>query len=299
LQALATEPDNLPAFVPQTGGATYLWMLMAAYGVLPYDHRVDPPTLDLEDPVTRDTLRQVLDLARDGYIQYQELAGFGGGGGMINNESPIYTDTLSVESWRMRYRNDPDMVGPSYRLTTYPTGSTFTPMSYSLGAVYIDDNSLNVEACYRWATTIGQHPELLSGIPARMSQLDDPALAAALGDDVMNLYRVYADKLAQPNVIVFGRYGVTSTYRGAFIEQRWVNRAFDRYVLEDADLDTELDQSAADIATFRQCLENVPDYTTLGADATSEEQMALFRQLADCAIAVDEMLAEMFVFPED
>lgn len=298
LEAIGTIPDGLPAFVPNFGGATYLSLLMAAYGAIPYDDRTNPPTLNFNDPATIEGMRQVLDLAKAGYIDYQELADMGGGFFSSGNTAPIMTDSLSAGNWRLLNRGEPQMADDPYLLTTYPIGSQYTPLSYSVGSAFIADTAVNPEACYRWISTLAQHPNLLIGMPARRSQLSDPTLAAALGDNVIALYEQYSTYLDDPNAIVFARYG-SSSYRGAWMEQRWLYRVFDRYVLENGDLEADLVQLEADIAMYRECLANVPEYSTLGADATEEEWMALQRQIAECAIAIDPSARQYYSYLYD
>jgi hypothetical protein len=272
---------------------------MAAYGAIPYDHRTNPPTLNFSDPATIDAMRQVLDLAKGGYIDYQELAnssgGFFGGG----NEVPIMPDNLNAGNWRLMNRSEPEMADDPYLLTTYPVGSQYTPLAYSVGADYIADTAVNPEACYRWISTLAQHPDLMMAMPAHRSQLSDPALAAAVGDDVLALYQQYDALLQDPNVIVFGRYGYSSSYRGAWMEQRWLNRVYDNYVLEDGDLEADLAQLESDVAVYRECLANVPEYSSLGEDATEEEWAALNHQVADCAIAIDPTAEQFYNFGEE
>ncbi|HEX2621914.1 MAG TPA: extracellular solute-binding protein, partial [Phototrophicaceae bacterium] len=78
LHGLLDQETN-PVFASETYGNTYLLMLIAAYGGLPYDYQTIPPTVNLTDPATVAAIRQVLDLARSGYIGYQSLAGISGG----------------------------------------------------------------------------------------------------------------------------------------------------------------------------------------------------------------------------
>ncbi len=63
--------DTDPApFQPNDPSGSYLLMLIAAFGGLPIDYRTDPPTINFTDAATVDAIRQVLDLAKDGYIAY-------------------------------------------------------------------------------------------------------------------------------------------------------------------------------------------------------------------------------------
>src|SRR5258708_40316927 len=69
---------------------------MAAFGGLPHDFRTNPPMINYTDPKTLDAIKQALDLAKAGYIQYNELGSLtGGGGGRIPN-ADIVTQNLNA-----------------------------------------------------------------------------------------------------------------------------------------------------------------------------------------------------------
>src|SRR5579859_4512934 len=79
LKALKINPTDNPPFVGTNGG-THLLMLIASFGALPIDFRTNPPTVNFTDPKTVDAIKQVLDLAKNGYIQYSALGNIAGGG---------------------------------------------------------------------------------------------------------------------------------------------------------------------------------------------------------------------------
>jgi ABC-type glycerol-3-phosphate transport system substrate-binding protein len=74
LQALKDLTGDSAPFVPRTFGNTHLLLLIAAYGGLPLDYRTNPPTVNFTDPDTVAAIQQVLDLARNGYMEYNPLA---------------------------------------------------------------------------------------------------------------------------------------------------------------------------------------------------------------------------------
>ncbi|MDQ7036629.1 MAG: extracellular solute-binding protein, partial [Anaerolineae bacterium] len=80
LRTLRFDANDPAAFESQTGG-TYTLSLVAAYGGLPMDYRTSPPTVDFTTEANVNAIRQVLDLAKDGYINYSPLAAGGGPGG--------------------------------------------------------------------------------------------------------------------------------------------------------------------------------------------------------------------------
>jgi ABC-type glycerol-3-phosphate transport system substrate-binding protein len=297
LRRLRPDPNDPAPFQPREFGGNYILMLTAAFGGLPIDYRTMPPTYDLTNPATVDAMRQVLDLAKDGYIEYNELAtlgggGFGGGGPM---EIPIYNETLNQFSFqRLQFSLENEEQDP-YRLTTFPRGTQYTPVTYTIGTAYISASTPHPDACYRWITTIAQHPELFNAMPVRQSQLQNTETNAALGLDLSSFYLSFDALLRGPNVIEFPSSFDGSASPGAFITQLWVNRVMDRYVLQDADLETELADAARYINEYTTCTADIPPFDPNNY-ATQAEQIDYFRQFTRCAVAIDPELTS--VFPE-
>lgn len=274
-----------PVFISGTYGNTYLLMLMAAYGGLPYDYRTTPPTVNLTDPATVDAVRQVLDLAKAGYIGYQELSGRGAFT-LDAKTSPLSDDVFSLSSFRLMNRANPDGQD-GYRLANYPQGSQYTPMAFGVGAGYIQSNAQSPEACYNWIVQLAKRPDLLGGMPARISLVNDPTLNAAQGDDVTAFYQTFVATIQRPDTVVFpSQYGAADNDFGSYLEPLWLNRVFDRYVSGDGDLATDLAEAQTFIDGYRACAGGItisnPNFM-----ATQEEINGYYRQFGDCAIAVD------------
>jgi ABC-type glycerol-3-phosphate transport system substrate-binding protein len=304
LEVLHIDPEDAPPFVPQGFGSTDLLLLMAAYGGVPLDFATTPPTINYTDPTTIDAIRQVLDLAKAGYIQYNELTNFTGGGGGPA-DAPILTDMLNAMNWRLQNLIDPDAVVDSefvdpYRLTTYPTGNQFTPISFDIGTAYITANAENPEACYRWISTLAQHPEVFSAMPARRSLLDASNLTMSQGQDLVEVYRLLDGLMQQPNALVFPSQfsGGGDNTPNAFIVQYWLNRAFDRYVLEDADLEIELADAEANALTYLECAATIPPFDPALYESQAE-QIEFYQQFGECATAIDPSLEPLFGFGEE
>ncbi|MEO8608514.1 MAG: extracellular solute-binding protein [Chloroflexota bacterium] len=298
LQSLRGVMDDAkdPVFAPESFGNTYLLMLIAAYGGIPYDYRTNPPTMNFTDPATVDAIRQVLDLAKDGYIGYQKLAGnnsyFGGG------DAPIIDDTLSTSSWRLQNRtSNADTAGPSdpHHLTNFPRGDHILPVAYGVGAAYIQNHAQNPEACYNWIVKIASRPDLLAGMPVRMSQLNDPTITASQGDDVTALYQGFAKTFQDPNAVAFpGQFGGSGGFN-SYVEPVWLNKAFDNYVLEDGNLESDLAEAQTMAMAYRDCASVIPDPDP-DQLTTPEESMAYYRQYTDCAIKIDPSMKDTFSF---
>ena len=72
--------------------------------------------------------------------------------------------------------------------------------------------------------------------------------------------------------------------------QYFLNRAFDRYVLDNADLDAELKQAETFATAYQGCIATIPPNTA----TTPQEQHTYFKQFTDCAIKVDPSLKSVF-----
>ncbi len=253
----SASPDKSP-FAPQAVGGTYLLLLTAAYGGLPIDYRTNPPTFNFTDANAVTALQQVLDLAKDGYLKYSELAGsglvsFGGAGGA--ETAAIYTQAFNGFSFGAATGSEDN----PYRLTNYPTGSDFNGATYSIGTAYVSATSQNPEGCYRWLSTLSRHPELLTGMPARLSLLDDPAVTATQKPDETAFYQQFAALLQNPNTISFPSL-LSSASPSTFLIQRWIDKAFDNYVLRDGDLSADLQTAQTFVEAFVECTANLsPD----------------------------------------
>ncbi len=288
VKALKLDPKDPPPFeAPNTGGA-HMLMLIAAYGALPLDYRTDPPMINFTDPATVDAIRQVLDLAKNGYLKYEALGSLTGARFFGNNQmtAPLYTDTLSLFSFRPNANDTPS----AYKPTTYPKGSKFAALSYNIGTVYISGKSKNPEACYRWISTVAKHSELFSQMPARRSLLNDPALASAQGADLVALYNDVANLLQDPNTI-----SIPSQFAGGaspigFLLQHWLYEAFDKYVLNGGDLEAALKDAETISKGFQECAVNLPPL-----DASDMQKARDYiKAFGDCAVKVDPKLKTLF-----
>jgi ABC-type glycerol-3-phosphate transport system substrate-binding protein len=287
LKVLKIDPKDPPPFVGANTGGVHILMLVAAYGALPLDYRSDPPVINYTDPATVEAIRQVLDLAKQGYIKYDALASLTGGGFSFGQQNaPIFTDSLSIFTFGLGNASTPQ----TYKPTTYPRGSKYAAISYNISTAYISANSKNPEACYRWISTVAKHPELFSAMPVRRSQLSDPNLAQMQGADIVGLYGEFDALLKDPNTI-----SIPSQFSGGasptgFLLQYWLYEAFDSYVLKDGDLDAGLKDGEAKAKAFQECAVNLPPL-----DASSmEKQREYIKAFGECATKVDPKLKPLF-----
>ncbi len=277
-------------FVPRSFGNSHLLMLIAAYGGLPFDTRTSPQVVNFTAPETIDAIRQVLDLAKDGLMAYNGLAETGGGGLRIivggPGETPtaLYTELFSGRGPGARIvdANGDTSVNPN-PLVTFPTGSR-AALSYELGAFYISASSLQAEACYRLITHLAGYPELYAGIPAQRSDID----AAAQDSAEAAFYHAFDALMQQPDTVtiptVFGGGSPVS-----ILQYYWLNRAADRYVLEDADLVVELTTAEQMTREYLSCVDAIPAFSP-----DLQDFQTYVQQFTDCAVQVDPAAAAVF-----
>ncbi|GAB4517581.1 MAG: hypothetical protein OHK0046_24280 [Anaerolineae bacterium] len=293
-----TPPQDQPQFVvfqPETFNNTYILMLAAAFGGLPYDYRTEEPTVNLTDPLALEAVRQTLDLAREGIIAYQELDTNGGGGFMMGGAA-ITSDSFNTFSFRLQQRDNENISGGLDQLTLYPSGSQYIPVAYDLGVAYINATAKSPEACYAFIKMMAERPELFSGVPVRQSQIDDPSIASVQGEDVAEMFRRLAEQITAPDAIEFpGPYGSATGSLGSYVEQTWLNRAFDAYVLEDVPLETALTEAEESILAYRECTSTIPEQDITQIE-DPEASMLYFRQFIDCAVAISPELRETYSF---
>jgi ABC-type glycerol-3-phosphate transport system substrate-binding protein len=301
LKALKLQPTDPAPFRSGSPGDTYLLMLMAAYGGLPIDYRTNPPTLNFTDQNNAQAIQQVLDLAKAGYLDYGALTARGDVvifSGSTQQQADIYSQALNAFGFGLRFRaggnNNRNQNGnattttDTYMLTTYPKGSQFGAATYNLGTGYISATSQNPEACYRWLNTVAHHPDLFSAMPARRSLFDDPTVTGSETPDAIAFYKEIDAVLQDANTITF-----PSIFGGAsaadFLTRRWLDEAFDSYVLKDGDLTSGLSDAQTYATTYQQCTANIPPF-----DPSTENQRSYRQQIMACATKADPNAAALF-----
>ncbi len=288
LRTFKAEREDEAPFRSSSSEGTYLLMLIAAYGGVPLDMRTTPPTINFTDPATVDAIRQVLDLAKDGLIDYQALANLAGG---VSFSSGMDVPILAQSILGGFQGGGTDSENP-YRSAPYPRGTQYAAASYDVGTAFISASTQNPDACYRWISALARHPELFSGMPARRSLMDDPAMTATVSPEALTFYRQFDVLISDPNTVVFpsligsGDQGSMFRY---YLLQFWLNRAFDHYVLENADLVAELETAQTNAIAFQECVASIPPY-----DPASQDEQTYFMQYMTCATTVDPGLASMF-----
>ena len=294
LRRLKSTADDPTPFIPRDTNGQFLHSLINAFGGVPIDTRTNPATINFTDPATVDAIQQVLDLAKDGYIEYSSLAQAGvdfdvsvaiGGN---QDADAIYTHTLSAFSFFTVLDNDGQVAQDEYRLVPYPHGTQYAPITYDVGTGLISANAANPEACYRWLSILSHQPDLFSAMPARRSLINDPQITATQDPNLTSLYNQIDNILSDPNVIIGQsafRPGTESPT--GILQPFWLNRAFDRYVLEDADLPTELATAEQFTKDYLQCASGIEEENP----TTPEETRAYFQKFGQCAISVDPTIS--------
>ena len=294
LKALHSDTKAPAPFIPINSGGSYLFILIAAYGALPLDYRVNPVKIDYTSDASETAIKQVLDLAKNNYIQYTPLGGMNVDFGPANvgTVPTILNTTLNGFSVPVTFGNATSDPTQSYKWVMYPKGNQFTGMSYDIGTVYIDASARNPDACYRWISRLARHPELFSGMPARRSLISDSTIAAINGPDLTAAYQQIATTLQDPNTVSFPSPFSALTNLPAYTYQHWLFQAFDNYVLHDGDLNAGLKDAESKSKGVQGCLQSVPPL-----DRTSPDTMRQYlRSLSLCVGKVDPVLGAAFGF---
>ncbi|MBZ0275727.1 MAG: extracellular solute-binding protein [Anaerolineae bacterium] len=290
LKALKVYPEDPTPFTPQDAG-TSLLLLIAAFGGRPLDYSTNPPTANFTDPATVDAIRQVLDLAKQGYIGYSQQ----GNGFVIQVGGPGDTSPIRAQLFRgvQVFSSDPNAaVTSDYQITNYPTGTQYNAVSYSIATAYISATSQNPEACYRWISAIAHNPALIDGMPAIRSLITDPAVTASKSQETVDAYLQFDRILAEPNTITMADI-TQGAGLGSFVLNLWLNQVFDDYILNNGDLEADLAQAQIYADGYTQCVAALPPIDLSG---TSDPREA-FQQIADCATKVDPNFTSLFGGP--
>ncbi|GAB4510848.1 MAG: hypothetical protein OHK0046_08130 [Anaerolineae bacterium] len=237
-------------------------MLIASFGGLPLDYRQSPPISDF--PGSIDAIRAVLDLAKEGYINYERLGVYGGG--LPSNPGGFIRPT-NINWYDAQYRYEGN------GMLLYPQGTAYNPMAFEIGAGYISANTAYPEACYRWLDTLSREPNLFNTLPARHSVRNMSAYAP----EEAALYETFVTLLDDPNTVRFPMPYSDAKGFEALTMELWLHRAYDRYVLENADLESELALAQEYADAFMAC--------AAGVDPAGD---------LECAVQVDPTLREVF-----
>jgi ABC-type glycerol-3-phosphate transport system substrate-binding protein len=262
LQRYSTLMDQ-PFLSVSTSADTDLLLLIAAFGGLPLDYRSNPPRLNLNDPQTVNAIQQVLDLVVQGQIEYTNA--------LPDIQNLPLLSSASTASIAIDPSND------TLRPVPFPKGTQYVALSYTLETAYITAGTPYPEACYRWIRALSGHPDLLGGIPVDQALLADPVVATSLDRGTLAIYHYIADLLSSTDTVVIPNQFALATFPSLLIERLWLERAFENYMFQSADLTAELEQVEQSIIAYRDCIG--ADYTSASAESTS------------CALQVDPTLA--------
>ncbi len=278
----APDPASAAPFADNNSQGIYLLVLTAAYGGLPVDYRTMPPTINFTDPATVTAIRQVLDLAKNGYIHYGALGNLTGSNDVYPTPwTALYPSTLDSFSWSNNVRSvDPNKV------VLFPGGHQYRGIAYSIGAAYISSQAQNPEACYRFISTVVRHPELFYTMPVRRSVLSSAALKATTNPDVLALYEQVQAALKDPRTVPLPMFDKGMIAPNDILTDHWLFEAFDAYLLNGRDLDTALKEAEAYAKAFQTCTANLPPLNI--NDIGGRDSVT--RPYIDCALKVDPRL---------
>jgi len=295
LIALDAVTEGAP-YSSESFGSTYLYQLIAAYGGTPIDYSTVPYTINITDPTNIEAIRQVLSLAQNELINYQELGNFGGGGFFGGNRA-LTDATLLPNDFRIQNRNNG--ATEYQKAVMFPRGANTIPLSYDLGVGMISSNTPAPDACYRWLSFLSRRSELLTGMPAQVDMFDLAVENITDGDDIAALYQAFNEALASPEVVVIpglfsGSSSDPATSTANFLRENWINLAFDNIVLNDVDVEIALEDAQQYINDYDQCSAGIEPPDQPLAELSDEESQDYFIQFLQCAVDVDPSLEDQF-----
>lgn len=288
LKQLKTYNGDKPAFVPVNTFGDYITNLIVAFGGMPIDYRTTPTTVSFTDPATVDAIRQVTDLAKQGYFKYHVL--FGGQLDLVVSPEPSLIKPASLSLYSLSSLLGGQQSG-DFKMTMYPRGSKYTAINYNLGTLYISATTPNPEACYRWISAVAKAPNLFGSMPARLSVINDPALVTAQGAEAVAVYKQIADILQDPNTISLPSYSAGTSTTDLIIQLE-LYKALDKYMAEGSSVSLEsvLSDSEAGAVAFVGCADTIPPLDMTSTDS----QKAYFNAAKQCALKSDPDLAQFF-----
>ena len=117
-------------------------------------------------------------------------------------------------------------------------------------------------------------------MPARYSQINNPDLALAQGNDTVAFYQNLANVIQQPNTLLFpnninaGNFGMTT----------WLFGVFDRYLNDEVvDLEADLADAQTSTQVFMDCVGAIPP---IDPNAENAGQ-SFFQQVQACQTAAN------------
>jgi ABC-type glycerol-3-phosphate transport system substrate-binding protein len=273
LQSLDTLDPAVPPFQLSFSGGEHLLALIAGYGGGELvDTSTSPPTFRFSAPANAEAIRWVLDLAKDGLIDYRPLFTRGGGGGSGGDVATIQPGVLS--NFQLGAMPGRQGANPN-RVTTYPVGvAGAVPLNFSTQAGFISANAADPQACYDLIQTFSSDPRIVQTIPADVSLLETSRFQEALSPESLAFYQQYVAQFDAPNTVTISTFSDISTGIG----YQELFRAFDRYVMEDVELEAALEEAQSRATDFSECIGDF-DPTMITED-NAEEMQAEFEACA-------------------
>lgn len=269
LRQLSTilDADTAPLAIT---GSTPLLNLIAIYGGQPFDLSTDPIMLNFTDPATVTAIQQVLDLAQAGLISYSG-GGFGGGGGANQNTSPIVEQSLTGGAG-FGGRGNNNNANTDLVTVTFPIGLQGNAVALDLGTMYINANSQNPDACYRFMSYVAQSADAFNSMPARLSLINSSRLVNAQGQATVDFYNANADLMAQSDTLILP----TNIDQFGFGMTQWLTTVFDSYLAGEVnDLTADLEIAQQRTQDYLTCVDNIViDFETGNRQSIQEDIQA-------------------------
>lgn len=285
VRTIKFSPDDPAPFVSRDPGtATHLLLLMAAYGGVPMDYSTSPLTINFTDPAVEEAIRQVLTLARDGYIEYTPLSETQTAFNLVGSDEVVAMYSQLLGGFAFFGGSDDD-----YERSLFPQGVNYTALAYDVGAGHVSANTQVAEGCYRFISHLRTQPQLFGSMPILRSLINSPDLAASQGETAAEFYNAFDALMQNSNAIVFPS-GFNLNSGGELFAITWLYRVFDKFVEdENTDLAFELSEAQLFADSYLECIAQIPPEDLQGGDF-----IASYRLYRECAIKIDPTAETMF-----
>ena len=234
-----TGEESEPVLVPRlVWGSQYLELLIESYGGQTFDYAKMPVSFNFDSPETVDAIRKVLDLAREDLVQYIPSDR------LNSSYRPVEDPIMMVDS--ISTTIDPKF--NDYALVGFPRSESAAPLDYSIGLGFISAETSHQQACFDWISALTQRPDLFRGLPTRTDLVDSDTVTGAIAANGPAYFADFVTWLRGEDEVGYDELEFWAS------ERRWLNQAYDSYVLDDVPLEDALAVADAKLASYHECI---------------------------------------------
>src|SRR5262249_19208123 len=149
---------------------------------------------------------------------------------------------------------------------------------------YISSSTQYPEACYRWLSFIAKQPDLFEEMPAYYSVINNETFTNTHNPNITAFYSQIAQVLKDPNTVPLpDSFELDFYYSGEDVILHWLYAAFDSYIFNKADLESELKHAEFYTKEYLACMSSQAPLQF----SNVESQKSYYSEIKNCAIKVD------------